>query len=330
MLTLVPALYILVKTAHAGKHVGADAFSMQHSKSPKHSPGNSSVCRFCCSSPRQKLERRAAAEQPLEPVSIVAEQTPSAQAIDAHSNARKIQAVWRKKQEKDYPRQLSQLILELDERQEMQICQRMNRVHRLLAGISHVTSDTNSKKHFFVRPYLAATDHEHDKSIDPAPAPESVGSPNPALRISAHSLAGMIDGLSAGKAVGMLDSVSILQTTTATCAAQPMVADVTVPSGGKLTVVGDLHGQLPELLHILAKRGLPSATNFYVINGDMVDRGPHGCEVLLLSCALKLLSPDTVLLHRGNHEDPYCNIFYGFQDECLRKYDMTFFELAQR
>ena len=128
----------------------------------------------------------------------------------------------------------------------------------------------------------------------------------------------------------MIDSISILQATTAICAADAPVGNVAVPFRGRLTVIGDLHGQIPELLLILAERGLPRDENFYIINGDMVDRGPNSCEVLLLCCALKLLSPSTVFIHRGNHEDSHCNLFYGFENECLQKYDTTFFELAQR
>lgn len=42
---------------------------------------------------------------------------------------------------------------------------------------------------------------------------------------------------------------------------------ISVPSEGKLTVVGDIHGQLPDLLHILDESGLPSSTNKYIFNG---------------------------------------------------------------
>ena len=40
-----------------------------------------------------------------------------------------------------------------------------------------------------------------------------------------------------------------------------------------LHVVGDIHGQLADLLHIFDEKGLPSPTNKFLFNGDFVDRG---------------------------------------------------------
>ena len=41
----------------------------------------------------------------------------------------------------------------------------------------------------------------------------------------------------------------------------------------------------------------------YVFDGDFVDRGHYGAEVILLLSALKCYSPENVALLRGNHED---------------------------
>ena len=37
--------------------------------------------------------------------------------------------------------------------------------------------------------------------------------------------------------------------------------------------MGDTHGQLADVLHILYHLGPPSGKNRYLFNGDMVDRG---------------------------------------------------------
>ena len=82
-----------------------------------------------------------------------------------------------------------------------------------------------------------------------------------------------------------------------------------------------------DLLHIFHKLGLPSATNIFVFNGDLVDRGDHGCELVLLIFALKLSSPDSVFVNRGNHEEPHINIYSGFEEECIQKYDHRVFQM---
>jgi hypothetical protein len=101
----------------------------------------------------------------------------------------------------------------------------------------------------------------------------------------------------------------------------------TMAEGGRLTVIGDLHGQLFDFQTILDLAGLPSATNQLIFNGDFVDRGSWSIEVILLVFALKLMSPDAVGLNRGNHEMLEANIIYGFAGECGTKYDLDLFDL---
>ena len=101
----------------------------------------------------------------------------------------------------------------------------------------------------------------------------------------------------------------------------PNTTRVGVGSGERLTVVGDIHGQIWDLLHILDENGLPSASNKYVFNGDFVDRGPFGVEVMCVLLALHSACPSGVHLNRGNHEDFAICTVYGFQNECINKYD---------
>ncbi len=93
-----------------------------------------------------------------------------------------------------------------------------------------------------------------------------------------------------------------------------------------VTVVGDLHGQLNDLLHILSCN-FPSANNKYIFNGDFVDRGPKGVEILVILYLLINVLPGSVFLNRGNHEDFGLSCVYGFQKECLQKYNHVVFAM---
>ncbi|KAF4139880.1 Calcineurin-like phosphoesterase [Phytophthora infestans] len=77
----------------------------------------------------------------------------------------------------------------------------------------------------------------------------------------------------------------------------PMNA-IDIPPGVRMVVVGDLHGQLEDLLTIMEKNGAPSSKTWYLFNGDFVDRGAHGVEIMLLLLAFKLMYPAFVFLNR--------------------------------
>jgi serine/threonine-protein phosphatase 2B catalytic subunit len=66
-------------------------------------------------------------------------------------------------------------------------------------------------------------------------------------------------------------------------------------------VVGDIHGQYYDFLHLLEKAGSPKKIN-YLFLGDYVDRGMFSVECVILLFALKVAHPENVLLLRGNHE----------------------------
>jgi hypothetical protein len=62
--------------------------------------------------------------------------------------------------------------------------------------------------------------------------------------LTVGSLHNFVAGLENDERVAMVDALAILQAATVMFMSEPSVCDITVPSGGKCTIVGDLHGQL--------------------------------------------------------------------------------------
>jgi diadenosine tetraphosphatase ApaH/serine/threonine PP2A family protein phosphatase len=84
---------------------------------------------------------------------------------------------------------------------------------------------------------------------------------------------------------------------------------VEVEPVGEAVIVGDLHGDLKSLVHILDdSKFLTEASSgrdvLLVFLGDYGDRGSHSAEVYYIVLKLKEMFPEKVILMRGNHEGP--------------------------
>ena len=104
-------------------------------------------------------------------------------------------------------------------------------------------------------------------------------------------------------------------------------------------VVGDIHGQFYDLLNLIELGGEPGSVlsvdengvkrrRQYLFLGDYIDRGDFQCEVLLYLFALKAKHPGHVWLLRGNHECRTVAAYFGFKDECTKKYGLPLFNYA--
>jgi protein phosphatase len=81
------------------------------------------------------------------------------------------------------------------------------------------------------------------------------------------------------------------------------------PPSGEAIIVGDIHGDLESLKHILHEERLleekmKGNETYLVFLGDYGDRGPASPEVFHIVLSLKETFLDRVILLQGNHEGP--------------------------
>jgi protein phosphatase len=106
-------------------------------------------------------------------------------------------------------------------------------------------------------------------------------------------------------------------------AAEPTVLEISAPC----VVIGDLHGQILDLLRVLAHIGSPVERTMIFL-GDIVDRGEFSVETLTLVFLLKSLWPSNVFIVRGNHE--FCALCSqgGFLTQVLSSHNYAVFQAA--
>ncbi|KAK8888683.1 hypothetical protein M9Y10_033417 [Tritrichomonas musculus] len=86
-------------------------------------------------------------------------------------------------------------------------------------------------------------------------------------------------------------------------------------------VVGDLHGNIRDLIRILRQVNFFDSGARILFLGDYVDRGDFSIEVITLLFSLISQYPDRIYLLRGNHEFSTTNMKYGFKDELNALYE---------
>ena len=101
---------------------------------------------------------------------------------------------------------------------------------------------------------------------------------------------------------------------------QSLPSSALVEVTGNIVVVGDIHGNLTDLVRILLVNGLPPQTK-YLFLGDYVDRGSFSTECLALITSLFVLHPQFIFWIRGNHEISEVNRNYGFYEEIFTLYN---------
>ncbi|CAH0487932.1 unnamed protein product [Peronospora farinosa] len=145
--------------------------------------------------------------------------------------------------------------------------------------------------------------------------------------ITLKNVENMIDSCRNGQKIPRNVVVRVINEATILLRQHPTMVEFKVAPANHITIVGDLHGQLDDLLLILRENGLPSESNPYLFNGDFVDRGDRGVEIAIIIYLFKLLYPHHVLLNRGNHEENSITQVFGFMKECEVKYDRYVYDL---
>ena len=92
-----------------------------------------------------------------------------------------------------------------------------------------------------------------------------------------------------------------------------------------VVVVGDIHGQYYDLVHMLNKAGDPSKLN-YLFLGDYVDRGIFGLECMMLLVAIKINFPKNFIMLRGNHESRNMTESFTFREEVISRFDAEVYD----
>ncbi|KAF3832842.1 hypothetical protein F7725_026507 [Dissostichus mawsoni] len=156
------------------------------------------------------------------------------------------------------------------------------------------------------------------------PVPESYSGPRLSFPLSVSDTNSLLGAFKEQQTLHARYVLQLLYETKKLLKQMPNITHLSTSYTNEITICGDLHGRLDDLLLIFYKNGLPSAETPYVFNGDFVDRGKKSVEVVILLLAYLLLYPDYMHLNRGNHEDHIMNLRLTHGREILQVFQDVF------
>ncbi|KAJ7772592.1 phosphoprotein phosphatase [Mycena maculata] len=147
-------------------------------------------------------------------------------------------------------------------------------------------------------------------------------------------VAGMIQWFKDGKALPKRYVWEIVLGAHEHFSKEESLVNVDLEDGVTCDVIGDVHGQFYDMLHLYSLTGEPSEKHYLLMNGDLVDRGSWSIEVILTAFAFKCayssplwLYPKFMYINRGNHEAKDMNRSYGFEGEAKHKHGEQTYKL---
>ncbi|GAB1289849.1 Serine/threonine-protein phosphatase with EF-hands 2 [Apodemus speciosus] len=197
--------------------------------------------------------------------------------------------------------------------------------------VDHFTPNSHHERDFLNRMFTEerfAQDVETEEGGDfeSIEVPDSYTGPRLSFPLLPDHATALVEAFRLRRQLHARYVLNLLYETRKHLAQLPNINRVSTCYSEEVTVCGDLHGQLDDLIFIFykiligRKNGLPSPERAYVFNGDFVDRGKDSVEVLMVLFAFMLAYPKEFHLNRGNHEDHLVNLRYGFTKEVMHKY----------
>ncbi len=148
-----------------------------------------------------------------------------------------------------------------------------------------------------------------------------VGSPVALTAAQLHQLRDIIDHFKSGRRLHFRYTMQILERVRTHYASRPACLRIEVPADTTVNIVGDLRGQLQDILTVITCKQPPGPRNWYVFNGNLTGETVLGVETVLLACVLKLHYPRAVHILRGGNETRRVAAELGFEEEVRYKYD---------
>ncbi|KAF9568058.1 phosphoprotein phosphatase [Agrocybe pediades] len=163
--------------------------------------------------------------------------------------------------------------------------------------------------------------------IDPSYNGPKLPSENGKFHVSLEFIQDMIKWFKEGKTLAKRYAWEIVIGAYEQFIKEESLVNVDIPEGVTCDVIGDVHGQFYDVLHLFSLTGPPSEKHYLLMNGDLVDRGSWSIEVILLAFAYKWLYPKYMYINRGNHEAKDMNRTYGFEGEAKHKHGEQAYKL---